>query len=183
MKIRNRIFQITVLLLLITTMSQAQFKNLGVGIAYGTQIKKPGVLINGQYYFSDKFALAPSFIYYLPYSDKSSNTVFGFTSSIEAKSTVWELNADANYYFLDQGVKLYGIGGLNVTGVKSKITTSVTGLPTTETSANSTNVGVNLGIGADFKAGEKIVPFLNLKYTISNYDQLVIAGGIRFLLK
>ena len=37
-------------------------------------------------------------------------------------------------------------------------------------------------IYTDFKAGEKIAPFVSMKYTISDYDQLVIRGGIRFLL-
>jgi hypothetical protein len=95
MKIKNQILQITVLFILVTTVSHAQFKNVGVGLAYGAEIEKPGILLNAQYFFSEKVALAPSFIFYFP---ETTETSF-FGTTIKARTIYWELNADVNYYF------------------------------------------------------------------------------------
>lgn len=186
MKQTIRIIQFAFALIFVTTLAQAQFTNIGVGLAYGSEISKPGIIVNAQYGINEKWAITPSFIFYTADKHTASSNAGGFNYKSESKSTVWELNADANYYFFDEsGVKLFGIGGLNVTGVKSKVTTTSNSpqFPSSEYSASDTNLGINLGIGADFKAGDKIIPFATIKYTASSFDQLVLYGGVRFILK
>jgi outer membrane immunogenic protein len=158
--------------------AKAQQVTLGGGLAYGTDIQKAGIILNGQYFFTDKVAAAPSFIFYFP--DKSKYSGSGY--SVEAKSSLWEFNADVNYYFFSTDViKLFGEGGLNISTAKAKVKQTGSGFNQTNTSSE-TKAGLNLGIGVDFKAGDKIVPFFALKYTVSTFDQLVIKGGVRFLL-
>jgi len=153
---------------------------LGGGLAYGTQISKPGIGLNGQYFFTKEWAIAPSLIFY--FGDKSTYSNGNFT--VVNKTTVWELNADANYYFYDdKGIKLYGIGGINFTTVRNHTTSTGNGPGLTyDNSVSSTKAGINLGIGIDFKSAGKITPFLLTKYTVSDYDQLVLMGGIRYKL-
>jgi hypothetical protein len=166
-----------VILLLSLSYAQAQQITAGGGLAYGTDISKAGITINGQYFFTEKFAVAPSFIFYFPEKNSYSNSGY----STEVKSSVWEFNADVNYYFYKSNiVRFFGEGGLNITTAKSKIKT--TGNFNQNQTASDSKAGINLGVGADFKAGDKIIPFVSMKYTVSSFDQLVIRGGIRFLL-
>ena len=156
---------------------KAQQITVGGGLAFGTDIEKAGITINGQYFFTEKFAAAPSFIFYFP--EKNKYTFPGY--SYEAKSSVWEFNADVNYYFYSNDiVKFFGEGGLNITTAKVKVKSTGSGI--SSQSNSDSEVGINLGVGADFKVAEKILPFVSMKYTVSDFDQLVIRGGVRFLL-
>lgn len=50
----------------------------------------------------NKLTISPSFIYYLP------KDTYGF------KMNWFEVNANANYYFIDQSIlSVYALGGLN----------------------------------------------------------------------
>lgn len=170
----KKLFVISVMLAFTATYAQAQTKTIGAGLAFGTDISKPGLAVNGQYFINDALAIAPSFIFYLP--DKTEVTVFGTTST--TTSMLWEFNADVNYYFYDEAVKLYGIGGINLSFFSYKYKT--TGSFSSQSSGSDTNVGLNLGIGSDFKTSGNIIPFALMKFTISDYQQLVIMGGVRF---
>lgn len=161
------------------SLAQQQQINAGMGLAYGTEVEQAGIIINGQYFFTDKWAGAPSLIFYFPEKEKFTSTGFSY----EAKASVWEFNADVNYYFYSSGIaKFFGEGGLNVTSIKAKVKT--TGGGSNQSSSESeSRVGLNLGAGVDFIAGAKLIPFVALKYTVSDYDQLVIKGGVRFIIK
>jgi len=159
--------------------SRAQQVNVGAGLAFGTEVEQAGIILNGQYFFTDQWAAAPSLIFYFPEKEKFSSG--GFT--YEAKASVWEFNADVNYYFYTSGsAKFFGEGGLNVTSFKAKIKTTGGGSNQTS-SENESRVGLNLGIGVDFLAGDKLIPFVSMKYTASDYDQLVLKAGVRFIIK
>lgn len=151
---------------------RGQSMTAGGGLVFGTDISQLGFTLNGQYFINDALAISPSFIFYLP--DKTEVSFFGFSSS--TTSSLWEFNADVNYYFLDSSVRLYGIGGLNLSFWSFK--SEGTNFPTTK--VTDTNVGLNLGIGSDFKTSGAIIPFAALKFTVSDYQQLVIMGGVRF---
>ena len=171
----KKVIILSVVVLFSMSYVKAQQITLGGGLAYGTDIEKAGITLNGQYFFTEKFAAAPSFIFYFP----EKNTYSGPGYSYKAKASLWEFNADVNYYFYgNDKVKFFGEGGLNISTAKAKVENG----NQTQKSSN-TEAGINLGVGADFKAGEKIIPFVSMKYTVSDYDQLVIRGGIRFLLK
>ena len=157
---------------------QAQQINAGAGLAYGTEAEQAGIILNGQYFFDEKLAGVPSLIFYFPDTQKFSSGGVNY----ESKSSLWEFNADVNYYFYTSGTaKFFGEGGLNITSFKTKVKT--TGSSNQSSSVNDSRVGLNLGIGVDFIAGDKVVPFVAMKYTVSDYDQLVIKGGVRFIIK
>lgn len=140
-------------------------KKIGGFLAYGTEVESLGIGINAEFPITDsKFSIAPNFIFYIPKED------FGITT------TIWELNANANYYFSStESASFYGIGGLNYTQVKVKGETFFG-----DFSASDNSIGLNLGAGVNFNLGKSFVPFAELKYTIGDFDQLVLAGGLKF---
>ncbi|MEQ9006694.1 MAG: hypothetical protein RLP12_02345, partial [Ekhidna sp.] len=90
-----------ILFTVISLASQAQSK-VGVGLAYGSEIESAGIGVNGEFAATDVINIAPSFIYYF----KKNNV------------TWWELNGNINYIFSESNATVYGIAGLNITGVK-----------------------------------------------------------------
>ena len=144
-------------------------KKVGGLLAFGTEIESAGIGLNAEFPIAavSKLSIAPSFIFYFP---KTNSFI---------KTTLWELNINANYYFTSNDkVSLYGIGGLNYTTVKVKTDFSSIGYG--EGSASDSSVGLNLGAGANFIVGKTFVPFAELKYTLGDFDQLVLAAGVKF---
>ncbi|TRX62568.1 porin family protein [Fulvivirga sp. M361] len=145
----------------------AQDITVGGGFAYGTEIENIGLHLDGQYFIKENLAIAPSFYYYFP-----KEVVPGFDLK-------WfEFNANVNYYFeLDSEVRPYALGGLNFAFLTVP---SVSFLGFETEKETSTEVGLNIGAGADFPLGGSVTPFGELRYIIGDADQLAIAAGVRF---
>lgn len=96
--------------------------------------------------------ISPSFIYYLP------------KDQVDVKINWFEINGNANYYFLDQDkLSVYGLGGLNYSSVKAKYDGPYSGL--IDYGASDGRFGLNIGGGANFILGN-LMPFAELKYVI-----------------
>lgn len=151
-------------------MSSAQTEtNLGAMVTYGTEVENVGIGVDAEFPIIENLSLSPSFIYYLPKDD------YGVSLNW------WELNADANYYFVDnESIGFYGLGGLNYTHVSFDFDGSAWGGSSMESSDG--RFGLNLGAGANFNIGSSIVPFAEAKYVIIDGSQLVIAAGVKFNL-
>jgi len=147
----------------------------GIGLAYGSKISTAGVCITGQIYINKNIAIAPAFTYYFP---STTGIILGY------KRKWYEGNIDVNYYpnlnILDGKLKTYGLAGANY---------SIISYPnytywnfSNEKDYKSSRFGLNIGAGADFDMGKKIIPFAQLKYTIGfgSYSQAQIAAGMRF---
>lgn len=133
--------------------------SVGPGIAYGLDVEELGIMVKGIYSFSDTWRGNADFIYYLD----------GFEGI-----SLWEANLNANFVFSQSdGFDVYAIGGLNL------ITASVSFLGST---VSSTEVGLNLGAGGQIFISDKLSVVAELKYGISEADQLVIALGAQFAL-
>ncbi|QSE96408.1 outer membrane protein [Fulvivirga lutea] len=140
----------------ISSMSQ---RRIGGNLVYGTEIEEIGIGAVGEFFFNDNLAIAPSFNYYFA----------------EDPVSFWELNANINYYFSESGaVSAYALGGLNLARV------SVDLGPFGESS--DTELGLNLGAGANFDVGDSIIPFAELRFVLSDFDQAVFAFGVKFPL-
>jgi len=143
--------------------------SVGGQLVYGTELKAAGLGIIAEFNLGDKITLSPSFSFYFPKSE----TFF--------KQSAWELNGNINYYFIEEdGLGFYGLGGLNYTSISVK--SDLSGLGFGEVKTTDGRVGLNLGAGANFDIGKKILPFGELKYIISDFDRLVIAAGIKYKL-
>jgi len=112
---------------------------------------------------------------------------YGFTEEISGAADVifffpenidwFEFNANGHYKFLaEEGMSVYGLAGLNYVSISVDIP-SFNG--SGGGSVSNSEIGLNLGGGAEFD-----VDFANiygeLKYVLSNADQLVLSAGLRF---
>ena len=156
--------------------------SINPGIAFGSEIESVGITVGAEYFLSDKVSIAPDFIYY--FTKKESQAFSG--SEIEVKSKLWELNGNVHYYFVDNSnIAFYGLGGLNYShvGVKYKQTEIGSGIVEAEFEADDGEVGVNLGVGANFTIRQNFTPFTELKYVGASTDQLVISAGLKLGLQ
>jgi len=147
---------------------------LGAGLAFGTGVfdgggdldNDIGIRIDGYYAVTPEIRAGADFTFYFPKS----------VGNVDA--TVWELNFNGNYIFLDEdGLIVYGIGGLNITGINID-SESVNGFGG---SASESEFGLNLGAGleyaldfADFFAEAKLG---NLG---GDANQFALGAGLRF---
>lgn len=143
---------------------------IGTFLGYGSEIKTLGLGVNAEFPIMENLTIAPNFTYFLPKEE----------SSI-VKTTIFELNANANYYFLnDDTFGVYGLAGLNYTSVKVKV--EDLGFGFGGTSSSDGKIGLNIGGGANFNLGKSWTPFAELKYVLSDFDQLVLSAGVKFNL-
>lgn len=143
---------------------------IGALVAYGTEIENIGIGANAEFGIADNLTISPSFIYYLP---KSNGPI---------KTNWLEVNANANYYFVNDGeFGFYGLAGLNYSSVKVKF--DGLGEFLDSYSSSDGRFGLNLGAGANLHlTNDNIIPFAELKYVIIDGGQLVIAAGVKFVL-
>lgn len=149
------------------------------GISFGSEIETIGITLGGEFFVSERVSVAPDFIFYLP--KKESEVYSG--SKTELKSTLWELNGNIHYYFVKKtDIGFYGLGGLNYShvSVDYKQTDTDTGQTEMEFNMGDGEIGLNLGIGANFSLGKKFTPFLEMKYVAASTDQLVLTSGLKF---
>lgn len=147
----KKIFLLSIILLSMSLSVSAQ-ETIGAGLAFGSEIESLGIGFNAEFDLNDQIDISPSFIYYF----KNNNV------------SMWELNGNINYIFSSDGPTLYGIAGLNITGIK------------VENGGSDSELGLNLGIGASFAQTGSVIPFAEAKYVLSNFDQLSLFGGVRF---
>ena len=169
---------------LVSMSSMAQFK-FGGGLTMGTKMgidddgtNKMGFGINvrGDYYFSEKFSVAPGFTYFFP----------GTPDGIDLKA--WQFNADAHYHFYStDAIGIYGIGGLNYSHTKQEIeglgnlgglgdlVDEALGLSGLDGEFKDGEVGIDLGVGANFGKF-----FGEVKYDSAFDGQVALTVGILF---
>ena len=174
--IKNRIntfFAFALFIASFTTAAQStggkDFK-IGAMLAYGTEIENIGIGANAEFQVMNQLTISPGFIYYLP---KSYGPI---------KTNWFEVNANANYYFVsDEKFDFYGLAGLNYSSISVKYDGAFAGL-VGNNSASDGRFGLNLGGGANMNLGSSITPFAEIKYVVIDGGQLVLAAGIRFAL-
>jgi len=146
----------------------------GGGLLFGSEIETLGLGVNGQYFITDNLAGQVGINFFFP--NKEEVSVF------EVKQSLWTINLNANYYIdvNNETVRPYALGGINISN--SKVSSDINfgdDLPGFEPEASDTAFGLNLGGGADFYVSDVVTPFAQIKYVISDFDQLVIMGGVR----
>ncbi|MBF6608816.1 MAG: outer membrane beta-barrel protein [Flavobacterium sp.] len=149
--------------------SAQQETRLGGFLAFGSEIESAGFGVNAEFPIMDKLTIAPGFIYYLP------------NDHTYVKTTIFEINGNANYYFMEHEIfGFYGLAGINYTSVKVKVDDFGFGIG--GASSSEGKIGLNIGGGTNFNLGKKWLPFAEIKYVVSDYDQLVLLAGVKFNL-
>ncbi len=141
--------------------SQAQTR-LGAGLGWGSDVDDVGLGINAEFFVKNNISINPGIIIYME------------DDGIYQDRDWWELNVNGNFYFAREGsVDFYGIGGINLTTISIK---------SGDVRDGETELGINLGIGANFDFGGSVLPYSEVKYIAGNFDQAVLFFGIRFSL-
>lgn len=149
--------KVFVIMLLSVAAYTAQSQILvGGGLGYGTGAEELGLNLRAGYLFTENIGAAADFMLY-------------FTPDNVSYS---EINLNGNYFFSTEEFRPYALLGLNYS------TVSVT-LPFFGTVKNS-EIGLNIGAGAQYWLKENIALFGEARYVLGNADQLVIAVGVGY---
>ncbi len=134
---------------------------IGGGLAYGTSdgFSNFGIGAKFQYNFSDKLRVEPSFTYFLK----------------KDYITMWDLSANLHYLFpVSDQFSVYPLAGLAFVGIKATVDMGEYG----SASASESELGFNLGGGAQYWISETLALNLDIKYQIvSNMDRPVFGIG------
>lgn len=153
--------------LVLTTAVSAQFK-VGGGLTIGSQAAADesgekvglGLTLKGDYAFNDQWTISPDFTFFLP-----SGGDYG-------DFTLWQLNANAHYYFSsNEQFLFYGLAGLNYSHWKWDYESDYGGVAA---EWDDSEIGLNLGVGANMQQF-----FGEIKYDTA-FEQIALSVGILF---
>ncbi|WP_439182290.1 outer membrane beta-barrel protein [Carboxylicivirga taeanensis] len=136
----------------------------GAGLVYATEIGNIGINLNGVYAFTDQWEGA-----------------FGYSHIFEKDYLTFNIfDFDAHYVFHqeDERMNFYGIGGLNITSVKLDIPANPFGIGG---SASDSNVGLNLGVGMNYKLSEQFNLAPEARFTITEDTYFRIGASVQYL--
>jgi outer membrane immunogenic protein len=99
-----------------------------------------------------------------------------FNKNRNGISTRWKaFNVDGHYYLEAKNFwTIYPIAGINLATVSEKVN---------DITYSNFDIGINLGVGSEYSIDTNISGFGEIKYVISNADQVVIALGVLFKIK
>ncbi|MDA3866766.1 MAG: outer membrane beta-barrel protein [Salinivirgaceae bacterium] len=173
------LFKACIAIFLFCTITEANAQmSVGAGMVYGTEINNIGFSLNGKYEFNELWAVAPSFTYFL----KKDYMTFS------------SLDFNANYQItdIDNLGGLYGIGGLGLTFWGFDFGGDDFGgdaygeeydyvNPFVESlNVNTTDFGVNLGLGLNIATSEKMAISPEIMYTFGGVNYLRFGVKVMF---
>jgi len=176
---------ITLILLSITTAANAQLK-AGGKLSYGSEMESLGIGAKAIYKLNENFSLSGELNYFFGITTTTANIFMGQNfSSSEVVTGLVTLNTDLHYNIYisnSNNLRFYGLGGLNFSFYGSEVTAqnSITG--STSADNNETFIGLNLGIGGGFSLTDKLDLISELKYIISDLNQIVFSAGVVYSL-
>ncbi len=143
--------------------AEANEKSIGGGLVFGSKSdgfegSALGIDLRGVFGINDKFRIGADFDFYFA----------------EENVTLWAIDGNVHYVFVEDEVLVYGLAGLAILHVSFDGT--LFGIPV---EINETDIGLNLGGGVDVPTKFGAV-FGELKIQIEDVAQVVIAGGVRF---
>jgi opacity protein-like surface antigen len=147
---------------------QAQPWAAGLGFVYGSEIEQLGIAAKGQYNgITENIDGSLGLHFFFPDKYK------GFGG--ELKTSLFTVNLDGHYNFdVSESVDVFGLGGLNIASFKVKCD----GCGPLSSEASDTEIGLNLGGGVSGDIADNLKGFGEIKYTLSEFDQLVVALGV-----
>ena len=148
--------------MLISTTVLSQIR-LDAGIAFGSEVANPGFSFGAEFFVTEDISVSPVAVVY-----------FEDAGNFDDRDW-WEMNINGHYYFAEEAnIEFYGLAGINIT---------TRAIELGEFRDPDTEVGFNLGIGANYQWKDIFLPFTTLKYIAGNADQAVFTFGMRFLIR
>jgi len=136
---------------------------------YATEIGNIGLNFNGAYAITEEWEAS-----------------LGFSHIFEKDYLSYNiLDLDAHYVFYqhDEKLNVYGLAGLGFTFWKATMPAMDLGFGYTspELSDNGTNVGINLGIGANYKLSDKLNLAPEIRLTATDGTYLRIGASVQYI--
>lgn len=143
-----------------TSFAQSGDINIGAGLIFGTEIEQPGIKADGYYTINEEFRAGVDIGYFFP-------------DNFPGGDINWfEFNLNGNYIFASEDeLSAYALSGLNFSSLKIDFDNNG--------SSSNTEIGLNIGAGGEYALDFGAL-FAELKYVISDADQLVVGAGVRF---
>lgn len=158
---------LTSLFAILTTGAFAQV-GIGAGLSFGTDVSEVGIFARGSYQFAEQWRGAATFNYYLAGNEGGVSVSF------------WDINLDAHYLFWEnEQFRAYALGGLGIAIIS--VDANVPSVPGFDYNESTSDFGINLGAGGEYKVNENVRPFAELKFDVGLYNQLVIMAGVKYL--
>jgi opacity protein-like surface antigen len=132
-----------------------------------------GVTFTGDYFASNAFNAALGYTFFFKSSFSSP------ALSIDLESSTIDL--DGKYYFLNEGVGVYGLLGFSLGFVKTETTIDLGIGPGGTSSLSETKYGMNMGVGADYYLSDRLFLNTQVKYNLA-LEQIAINLGVGFSL-
>ena len=135
---------------------------MGAHIDYASEIQRPGLGIDIQYYLTNNVRIAPSLTYYMQIKDKR----------------MWSVDGDLHYVISASKLfSLYPIAGLHFSEWKNM-------MMKTDDKVNkiyNTRLGLNTGLGLQYDFRYKTRMNFEVKYqSIKDYSQVAFSLGVGF---
>jgi len=142
--------------------------SLGGGLGYNEKISGPGITLKGVLNISDNIAISPSASYFF------GNQVFGYNRSLFAG------DINAHYYFdiIESKLKVYPVVGANFSSYKTGDSYYDIYYDYNTQEISESAFGGNIGAGATWSFSEKLKVYLEPKFVVSDYSQIVINAGL-----
>lgn len=139
--------------------------NFGGGLCYGTDIERMGLNLRGGFLINEKLNVGADLNFFFPETDGA------------AKASFYEINLNG-YYWLEasDNILFYPLAGLNISFFSFSFDSPVGNI-----SESDSEIGFNVGGGLGFKINN-LTPFVEGKYIISEWDQVVLTFGVLILL-
>lgn len=175
-----KLIQFTFFLLFISSITNAQVK-IGGKLSYGSEIESLGIGAKGVYDIDESFSVSGELNYFFGSNTTSSMDVMGYNfGSFEVETSLTTLNTDLHYNLSNLNpFRLYAIGGLNFSFYNTEFSTNSTyTYGQSGASNNETFIGLNLGIGGGYPISQNLDIISELKYIISDLDQVILSAGL-----
>lgn len=140
----------------------------GVGLIYATEIDNVGLTLNGTYKLTSFWEGSVA-----------------FTHVFKNNYSTWNiLDLDAHYIFYDNESKLnvYGLAGLGLTFWKVKTDAIIVpGYSIPEQTVSGTEVGLNVGVGMNYKISDRLNLAPEIRYTIMDGSYLRFGASLQYM--
>lgn len=143
---------------------------IGGGLGYNEKISGPGITLKAEFNITDNIAISPGATYFF------GNSLYGFNQNTLA------VDVNAHYFFqiIENKLKIYPLLGANYSNYKTGASYYSYYYDTYEVSDSA--FGVNIGAGGRWQFSEKLSVYLEPKYVVSDYQQIIVNAGILFQL-
>ena len=169
--------KIALLLILITGLNTANAQlSIGGGLAYNDGINAPGLFAKGEFNIIDNIVLSPSVSYFSGSEARFSGNVY--------KNNLLALDVNGHYLIeiMQDELNVYPLAGLNYSNYNNGGEDFIF-LEDSETRQVDGNaLGLNIGAGGKWSFSDQLSVFVELKYVVSDFNQVVLGGGILFEL-